>query len=158
MNYLVSPVKKRVQTSYSWRTFLFQLDLSKQWQDVSQSSNPDVYEGFVHCRPPSLWREKVPLSLKLKYLNMYVLIYPSGICRIALVQTGTMSVSLSSLVSLGAYSNKHSCGYCGGNDTSHSFGFYAPLMSVETYEALLNRGWRRWQPTFVHLIFQVLIE
>ena len=54
-------------------------------------------------------------------------------------------MSLSSFVSLGAYSEKHSCGYCGQNDTARSFGFYAPLMNVETYETMLNRGWRRYE-------------
>ena len=49
-----------------------------------------------------------------------------------------------SIVSLGAYGEGRSCGYCGKDDSASSFGFYSWQMSVDTYEAMLNRGWRRF--------------
>lgn len=48
-----------------------------------------------------------------------------------------------SYAELGNYRGNHSCGYCGGHD-ARSFGFVTQGMRVETYEALLNRGWRRY--------------
>lgn len=58
------------------------------------------------------------------------------------------SMSFSPYVSLGTYSRDHSCGYCGRDDTAQSFGFVAPLMTVEIYEAMLSRGWRRSKNPF----------
>jgi arginyl-tRNA---protein transferase len=53
-------------------------------------------------------------------------------------------MSFSAFASLGAYQEKVRCGYCGSEDTAHSYGFYSPLMTVQAYEAMLNRGWRRY--------------
>jgi hypothetical protein len=55
----------------------------------------------------------------------------------------TNSMTHPSYVSMGAYCGNSRCGYCGSDNTAQNFGFYSPLMSVETYEAMLNRGWRR---------------
>jgi hypothetical protein len=53
------------------------------------------------------------------------------------------AMSFSAFVGLGAYQTRVSCGYCGSDSTAASYGFYAALMTVEAYEAMLNRGWRR---------------
>nr|CAG4647050.1 EOG090X06AF [Megafenestra aurita] len=37
----------------------------------------------------------------------------------------------------------HECGYCKGTDTNHSHGMWAHSMSIQDYEKLINRGWRR---------------
>lgn len=34
-------------------------------------------------------------------------------------------------------------GYCDGEDTSHSFGVWAHSLSAQTYQKLIDRGWRR---------------
>jgi len=52
-------------------------------------------------------------------------------------------MSFSAFAGLGAYQQKVRCGYCGSEDTAHSYGFYSPLMTAQAYEAMLNRGWRR---------------
>jgi arginine-tRNA-protein transferase len=53
-------------------------------------------------------------------------------------------MSFSAFAGLGAYQQKVHCGYCGSENTAHSYGFYSPLMTVQAYEAMLNRGWRRY--------------
>ncbi|XP_053397101.1 arginyl-tRNA--protein transferase 1-like isoform X2 [Mercenaria mercenaria] len=35
------------------------------------------------------------------------------------------------------------CGYCGNSDTNYSHGMWAHTMTVQDYQDLLNRGWRR---------------
>jgi Arginine-tRNA-protein transferase, N terminus len=72
-----------------------------------------------------------------------------------------------SIAQLGYYSADHRCGYCGSDSTGQSFGFRSPRMSAETYEAMLNRGWRRSIPrarliseagdTFINPIYAILV-
>jgi hypothetical protein len=58
-----------------------------------------------------------------------------------------MSVPLSrffsSFVTLGSYHDGTACGYCGQSSSARSYGFVAPVLGAETYERLINRGWRR---------------
>ncbi|KAG2178091.1 hypothetical protein INT43_003344, partial [Umbelopsis isabellina] len=39
--------------------------------------------------------------------------------------------------------NVSKCGYCGGRDTSHTFGIWAHYLTCEDYQQLIDRGWRR---------------
>ncbi|XP_046332185.1 arginyl-tRNA--protein transferase 1-like isoform X2 [Haliotis rufescens] len=38
---------------------------------------------------------------------------------------------------------RYRCGYCGSSDTNYSHGMWAHSMTVQDYEDLINRGWRR---------------
>jgi arginyl-tRNA--protein-N-Asp/Glu arginylyltransferase len=64
-------------------------------------------------------------------------------------------MSMSSLVSLGMYNADRYCGYCGNEDTSRTYAFTAAMLSPETYEAMLNRGWRRYQGQMSNLTIGV---
>ncbi|KAK9796651.1 hypothetical protein WJX73_009773 [Symbiochloris irregularis] len=51
----------------------------------------------------------------------------------------------SDALSLIQYLDSHSssCGYCRGDETSHSLGFVVRELSVDQYQCLMERGWRR---------------
>ena len=51
---------------------------------------------------------------------------------------------MASVVTSGTYHKNHNCGYCGSEDTAQSYGFTSLALRPETYEAMLNRGWRRY--------------
>jgi arginyl-tRNA---protein transferase len=61
-------------------------------------------------------------------------------------------MSFESFICLGSYQRGSSCGYCGKSDSACSFGFVTPMMKAETYESLINRGWRRYSHTLCFLI------
>jgi arginine-tRNA-protein transferase len=46
-------------------------------------------------------------------------------------------------VSPGHYREKSHCGYCGGDDSSRIYGFLAYELTVEEYQELVDRGFRR---------------
>lgn len=67
-------------------------------------------------------------------------------------------MSFSAFVGLGAYREQVRCGYCGSEDTAHSYGFYSPLMTVQAYEAMLNRGWRRYARLNTHSLHSGILD
>lgn len=53
-----------------------------------------------------------------------------------------------------------SCGYCGQSDSSVSYGMHAEVLSVDAYQTLLDRGWRRsgkwlYRPNLRHTCCQL---
>ncbi|XP_060588752.1 arginyl-tRNA--protein transferase 1-like [Ruditapes philippinarum] len=48
-----------------------------------------------------------------------------------------------SIVEYFAEHEAYRCGYCGKSDTNYSHGMWAHAMTVQDYQDLLNRGWRR---------------
>ncbi|KAK7483279.1 hypothetical protein BaRGS_00025446 [Batillaria attramentaria] len=48
-----------------------------------------------------------------------------------------------SIVEYFAEHEHYRCGYCGGKDTNYSHGMWAHALTVEDYQDLIDRGWRR---------------
>ncbi|XP_066992523.2 arginyl-tRNA--protein transferase 1 isoform X2 [Anabrus simplex] len=54
-----------------------------------------------------------------------------------------MSLNNYSVVEYYAEHEKHRCGYCKSTDTNYSHGMWAHMMTVQDYQDLIDRGWRR---------------
>ncbi|XP_011497471.1 PREDICTED: arginyl-tRNA--protein transferase 1 isoform X2 [Ceratosolen solmsi marchali] len=54
-----------------------------------------------------------------------------------------MSSNLLSIIAYHSKQEKNRCGYCGGPNTSYSHGMSTQLLTVQHYQNLIDRGWRR---------------
>ncbi|EEB09860.1 Arginyl-tRNA--protein transferase, putative [Pediculus humanus corporis] len=48
-----------------------------------------------------------------------------------------------SIVEYYSEQRKNNCGYCSSKDGSHTYGLYAHRLTVEDYQNMIDRGWRR---------------
>ncbi|KAI4502285.1 hypothetical protein M0802_002967 [Mischocyttarus mexicanus] len=54
-----------------------------------------------------------------------------------------MSRQCLSIVEYSAQAEVHACGYCNSPDTNFSHGMWAHYLTVQDYQNLIDRGWRR---------------
>nr|CAI5853599.1 unnamed protein product [Callosobruchus analis] len=92
----------------------------------------------------SKFYEVVLLNRSLHYLSLFFIVFII-VCYLTLIKLNNMSVDLSgkSLVQWFDEIEKHKCGYCKSPDGSISIGMWADTLTVEDYQNLIDRGWRR---------------